>query len=501
MAEDGRRRYSRKNSSVNLDTLGLEMGNQPPQALDVEEAVIGAMLVEPNCVDDAVEELTPSCFYSEKNRMIYEAVVSLVNEHSPVDLLTVTQKLNAQGNLEIVGGAVVLAGMTRKIGAAAHVESYIKILKQKCIQRELITASYDILKNSYDSGINVDDLIDMAQTKIFAAIQNNVKKDVQEIGSVINQAIADIEKLQDSPGLSGVPSGFPSLDKVTLGWQPSDLIILAARPSMGKTAFVVNVARNAAVDHHKPVAMFSLEMPAIQLAKRMMVSETGLSAEKIKGGSRLEPYEWVQLEQKLKDLAKAPLYIDDTPSLPVMEFRSKVKRLVKQKGVKLVIVDYLQLMQGPAELRGMREQEVAAISRTLKATAKEMNVPIIALSQLSRDAVKRQGGNNKPQLSDLRESGSIEQDADMVLFIHRYDYQGFDSNPENVGKTDLIIAKHRNGEIGEIPLMFRSSEVRFVDMEDSLISQSFVPVSSMMNDDDFPSASGSSDFGGNTAFE
>ena len=501
MAEDGRRRYSRKNSSVNLDTLGLEMGNQPPQALDVEEAVIGAMLVEPNCVDDAVEELTPSCFYSEKNRMIYEAVVSLVNEHSPVDLLTVTQKLNAQGNLEVVGGAVVLAGMTRKIGAAAHVESYIKILKQKCIQRELITASYDILKNSYDSGINVDDLIDMAQTKIFAAIQNNVKKDVQEIGSVINQAIADIEKLQDSPGLSGVPSGFPSLDKVTLGWQPSDLIILAARPSMGKTAFVVNVARNAAVDHHKPVAMFSLEMPAIQLAKRMMVSETGLSAEKIKGGSRLEPYEWVQLEQKLKDLAKAPLYIDDTPSLPVMEFRSKVKRLVKQKGVKLVIVDYLQLMQGPAELRGMREQEVAAISRTLKATAKEMNVPIIALSQLSRDAVKRQGGNNKPQLSDLRESGSIEQDADMVLFIHRYDYQGFDSNPENVGKTDLIIAKHRNGEIREIPLMFRSSEVRFVDMEDSLISQSFVPVSSMMNDDDFPSASGSSDFGGNTAFE
>lgn len=481
--------------------LGLEVGNKPPQALDVEEAVIGALLIEPNCVDEAMEELTPACFYDEKHRMIFQAMTALVNEHTSIDLLTVTQKLKSQGNLELVGGPVVLARLSQKVGAAAHVEYYIRILKQKCIQRELITASYDILKNAYDETVNVDDLIDISQTRIFAAIQNNVKKDVQEIGSVINQAIADIEKLQDSPGLSGVPSGFPSLDKVTLGWQPSDLIILAARPSMGKTAFVVNVARNAAVDHHKPVAMFSLEMPAIQLAKRMMVSETGLSAEKIKGGSRLEPYEWVQLEQKLKDLAKAPLYIDDTPSLPVMEFRSKVKRLVKQKGVKLVIVDYLQLMQGPAELRGMREQEVAAISRTLKATAKEMNVPIIALSQLSRDAVKRQGGNNKPQLSDLRESGSIEQDADMVLFIHRYDYQGFDSNPENVGKTDLIIAKHRNGEIGEIPLMFRSSEVRFVDMEDSLISQSFVPVSSMMNDDDFPSASGSSDFGGNTAFE
>lgn len=501
MAEEGKRKYSKKKESVNLDTLGLEMGTKPPQALDVEEAVIGALLVEPNCVDDSVGELTPSCFYSEKHRKIYEAIVALVHEHTSVDLLTVSQKLQNLGNLEFVGGAVALAQLTRKIGAAAHIEYYIKILKQKCIQRELITASYDILKNSYDSSINVDELIDSAQSKIFAAIQNNIKKDAQDIGSVINQAIGDIERLQDSVGLSGVPSGFPSLDKVTLGWQPSDLIILAARPSVGKTAFVVNVARNAAVEHNVPVAFFSLEMPSIQLAKRMMVSETGLPAEKIKGGVRLEPYEWVQLEEKLKNLAKAPLYIDDTPSLPVMEFRSKVKRLVNQKGVKLIIVDYLQLMQGPPELRSMREQEVAAISRTLKATAKEMNVPIIALSQLSRDAVKRQGGNNKPQLSDLRESGSIEQDADMVLFIHRYDYQGFDSNPENIGRTELIIAKHRNGEIGEIPLTFRASEVRFVDMEDTLVAQSFVPVSSMMGDDGDGFSSGSSDFDSNSSFE
>ena len=459
------------------------MGNKPPQALDVEEAVIGALLIEPSCVDDSVEELTPSAFYSEKHRMIYQAIVSLVNEHSSVDLLTVSQRLKEQGNFEVAGGAGELARLTQKVGAAAHIEYYIKILKQKCIQRELITASYDILKNSYDESVNVDQLIDMAQTKIFAAIQNNVKKDVQEIGSVINQAISDIERLQQSTGLSGVPSGFPSLDKITFGWQPSDLIIVAARPSVGKTAFVVNVARNAAVDHHMPVAFFSLEMPAIQLAKRMMVSETGLSSDKIKGGTKLERFEWVQLEEKLKDLAKAPLYIDDTPSLPVMEFRSKVKRLVNQKGVRLVIVDYLQLMQGPAELKGMREQEVAAISRMLKATAKEMNVPIIALSQLSRDAVKRQGGNNRPQLSDLRESGSIEQDADMVLFIHRYDYQGLSEDAADVGRTDLIIAKHRNGEIADVPLIFRASEVRFVDSADSLVSQSFVPVSSIMNDD------------------
>ena len=288
------------------------MGNKPPQALDVEEAVIGALLIEPSCVDDSVEELTPSSFYSEKHRMIFQAIVALVNEHSSVDLLTVSQKLKEQGNFEVVGGASELAGLTQKVGAAAHIEYYIKILKQKCIQRELITASYAILKDSYDDSVNVDQLIDMAQTKIFAAIQNNVKKDVQEIGSVINQAISDIERLQESTGLSGVPSGFPSLDRVTFGWQPSDLIIVAARPSMGKTAFVMNIARNAAVDHHMPVAFFSLEMPAIQLAKRMMVSETGLSSDKIKGGTKLERYEWVQLEEKLKDLAKAPLYIEWT---------------------------------------------------------------------------------------------------------------------------------------------------------------------------------------------
>ena len=505
-SSDGKRR--RRSQTVNLDTLGLEMGNRPPQALDVEEAVLGALLVEPNCVDDAMEELTSGCFFSEKHRMIFEAMLHLVNSHVSIDPLTVSQQLRTDGNLDAVGGPVVLAQLSQKIGAAAHIEFYIKILKQKCIQRDLITASYTILKDAYDESINVDTLIDMAQTKIFGAIQNNVKKDVQEIGSVITLAISDIERLQESTGLSGVPSGFPSLDKITFGWQPSDLIILAARPSVGKTAFVLNVARNAAVDHHMPVAFFSLEMPAIQLVKRMMVSETGLEADKIKGGVKLEPYEWVQLEQKLKNLSKAPLYIDDTPGLPVMEFRSKAKRLVNQKGIRLIIVDYLQLMQGPAELRGLREQEVAAISRTLKATAKELNVPIIALSQLNRTAVNRQGSNGRPLLSDLRESGSIEQDADMVLFIHRADYQALSENPDDAGKTQLIIAKHRNGEIADIDLMFRKSEVRFVDMENSLIAQSssfesgsrsYVPVSDMAGGaSDFPSDS--SDFGPNPDF-
>ena len=470
MAEENRKSVRRKKDTVNLDTLGLEMGNKPPQALDVEEAVLGALLIEPNCIDEAMDELVPSCFYGEKNRMVFEAMRSLRAESVALDLLSVSQKLKSQGNLEAVGGTMYLAQLSQKIGAAAHIEYYIRILKQKFIQRELITASYDILKTSYDEAVNVDDLIDTAQTKIFSAIQNNVKRDVEEIGKVINDAMADIQRFQKlEGGLSGVPSGFPSIDKITLGWQASDLIILAARPSVGKTAFVLNLARNAAVDFNMPVAIFSLEMPSIQLAKRMMVSETRLSADKIKGGTKLEPHEWVQLEEQLKRLAKAPLYIDDTPSLPVMEFRSKVKKLVKQKGVRLVVVDYLQLMQGPAELRGMREQEVAAISRTLKATAKELNVPIIALSQLSRQSENRQGSNRRPQLSDLRESGSIEQDADMVMFIHRYDYQGLSDNPDDIGRTQIIIAKHRNGAIADVDMKFRADEVRFVDEQESLM--------------------------------
>ena len=504
MAETNRKSVRRKKDNVNLDTLGLEMGNKPPQALDVEEAVLGALLVEPNCIDEAMDELTPSCFYGEKHRMVFDAMRALRLESVALDLLSVSQKLKAQGNLETVGGTMFLAQLSQKIGAAAHIEYYIRILKQKFIQRELITASYDILKASYDEATNVDDLIDTAQTKIFDAIQNNVKKDVQEIGKVINDAIDEIAKFQKlEGGLSGVPSGFPSIDKITLGWQASDLIILAARPSVGKTAFVLNLARNAAVDFNMPVAIFSLEMPSIQLAKRMMVSETRLSADKIKGGTKLEPHEWVQLEEQLKRLAKAPLYIDDTPSLPVMEFRSKVKKLVKQKGVRLVVVDYLQLMQGPAELRGMREQEVAAISRTLKATAKELNVPIIALSQLSRQSENRQGSNRRPQLSDLRESGSIEQDADMVMFIHRYDYQGLSDNPDDIGRTQIIIAKHRNGAIADVDMKFRADEVRFVDEMESLahhaasldesgVPEGYIPIGSLSND---PMGGAPMDFG------
>ena len=466
MAEEGKRRsVRRKNPSVNLDTLGLEMGNRPPQALDVEEAVLGALLIEPNCVDEAMDELSPSCFYSERHRMIFEAMSSLNNEHVALDLLSVSQKLKSQGNLEAIGGTITLAQLSQKIGAAAHIEYYIRILKQKCIQRELITASYDILKTSYDESVNVDDLIDTAQTKLFAAIQNNVKKDVQEIGKVINEALDDLQKRQDSDGLSGVPSGFPSLDKITLGWQASDLIILAARPSVGKTAFVVNVARNAAVDFNMPVAIFSLEMPAKQLANRMMVSETKLSADKIKGGVKLQDWEWQQLDIQLKRLSKAPIYIDETPGITLTEFTAKAKRLVREKGVRIIFVDYLQLMHsGKPQVGGFSKvQEVTDISNTLKTTAKELGIPIIALAQLNRNLMSRMGSNGKPVLSDLKDSGSIEQDADIVMFIHRPGLLGLSEDLDEQAKTEVIIAKNRNGQVGSVNMRYVGHLMKFED--------------------------------------
>ena len=462
---DAKGKRARAQEPLNLETL---MGNKPPQALDMEEAVLGAMLVEPATIDESMEELTANCFYDPKHRMIFEAMSELVNEHANIDLITVSEKLRSKGNLEEIGGPVVLAGLSQNIGAAAHIEYYIKILKQKTIQRDLITASYDILKQSFDESTNVDDLIDDAQSKVYAAIQNNVKRDVQDIGSIINSVLNNLEELQNTTGLSGVPSGYPTIDRITQGWQKSDLIILAARPSVGKTAFALNIARNAAVESNMPVAVFSLEMSADQLGKRLITTESGLSGEKIKGGVKLEQYEWIQLENTLKRLSKAPLYIDDTPGIPIMEFRTKAKRLVKQKGVRLIVVDYLQLMQGPVELRGLREQEVAAISRTLKATAKELNIPIIALSQLSRNAVQRTGGTGKPQLSDLRESGSIEQDADMVIFIHRPDFVGMSDNPEDKEKAYIVIAKHRNGEVCDIEMKYKAGQVKFVEPDQSL---------------------------------
>ena len=494
MAKGTKRSSGAKES--NLDVLGLEMGKKPPQALDIEEAVLGALMLEPDAVTEVVDTIGPDCFYKEANRKIFTAITSLATRHAPVDIFTVSEELKNIGELESVGGLTYLSQLSMKIGAAAHIDYHAKILLQKYIQRELISISYGVQKEAFDDSLPVDDLLDNTQQKLFSLSDRNMRKDARAIQYVINDAIEDLQQNQlRQDGLSGVPSGYTAIDRITLGWQPSDLIIVAARPSMGKTAFVLTMARNMAVEHKVPVAFFSLEMSSTQLVKRLMISETGLDGDKIKGGKKLKDYEWEQLHSRINQLVKAPLYVDDTPSLSIFEFRSKARRLVSMNGVKMIVIDYLQLMTGPPELRGMREQEVSAISRSLKAISKELNVPIVALSQLSR-AVETRGGNKRPQLSDLRESGAIEQDADLVLFIHRGDYYGLaDENPALRGLTDIIIAKHRNGAVGDVKLKFRSSEVRFVDMTDTAFSgDSFEggeveTYQSRMNDDQFKSNS------------
>lgn len=454
---------------VNISAIGDEMGGfKPPQALDIEEAVLGALLLEPNVVPDVMDQISSDCFYKDAHKKVFEAISKLARENAPIDIFTVSEELNRNGELEAVGGRAFLSRLSLKIGAAAHVDYHTKILLQKWIQRELITISHETQKIAFDDSMPVDDLIDSAQSKIFSLAEKNMKRETTPIHSVIQMAVSEIEESQSREGnISGVPSGYRGLDAVTYGWQKSDLIIIAARPSVGKTAFVLTMARNMAVDHHIPVAVFSLEMSSTQLVKRIMISETGLSAEKIRGASKMTQNEWDQLNRGLSQLEKCELWIDDTPGLSIFEFRSKARRLVRNNKVQLIIIDYLQLMTGPPELKGMREQEVSTISRSLKTIAKELNVPIIALSQLNR-MVETRGGNKRPQLSDLRESGAIEQDADIVMFIHRPEMMGVSDDSTYPGFTQLIIAKHRNGEVKDVNMRFLSSEVRFVDENDGM---------------------------------
>ncbi|MBO4656329.1 MAG: replicative DNA helicase [Bacteroidales bacterium] len=454
----------KKEIKVDLPQLAVEMGRKPPQAIDIEEAVLAAMMLDSECINDVLESLTPDCFYNESNKKIFTAITAIASRNDKVDILTVADELSKTGDLEAVGGASYLSALSMKIGAAANTDYHTKILLQKYIQRELISISYRVQKQSFEDSMPVDDLLQYAQQEVFVLAERNMKRDTSPIQMVINQAIDDIQKGQErTDGLSGVPSGYANIDKITYGWQPSDLIILAARPSVGKTAFVLTMARNMAVDYNVPVAFFSLEMSQTQLVKRLLVSETGIPSDKIWGAKKFnDPQDWDTLNERIGKLSRAPLWIDDTPSLSIYEFRSKARRLVQTQNVKMIIIDYLQLMTGPVELRGMREQEVSAISRALKSIAKDLNVPILALSQLNR-SVETRGGSKRPQLSDLRESGAIEQDADIVMFIHRPEFFGTAEADAYPGQTQIIIAKHRNGETGDVEMRFVASEVRFED--------------------------------------
>ncbi len=448
--------------------LAYEMGKVPPQAIDLEEAVLGAIMLERDAVITVMDILKPESFYKEAHQKIFQAVSSLSTKLEPIDLYTVTEELRKNDHLEEVGGPVYIAQLTSKVGSAAHIDFHAKIIAQKYIQRELIRVSSEIQKRSFDDGPDVVDLLDYAEMELFKLAEGNVKKEALKINLVVKDALKMLENASKrEDGLSGVPSGFTELDRMTNGWQSSDMIVVAARPAMGKTAFVLSMARNMAIDHKRGVAFFSLEMSSVQLVNRLISGESGITAEKIRTG-KLDPHEWTQLEIKIRDLVDAPMFIDDTPSLSIYDFRAKCRRLKSQHDIGIVIIDYLQLMTGPAETKGNREQEVSTISRTLKAIAKELNIPIIALSQLNR-SVETRTGNKRPQLSDLRESGAIEQDADMVMFIHRPEYYGFLEDEEGnslVGMAEIIVAKHRNGAVGDVRLRFIKEQAKFTDVED-----------------------------------
>lgn len=463
-----------RRSRITNPTPYAGMGKLPPQATDLEEAVLGALMLEKDALSSVIDILKPEVFYRDNHQKIFQAIRTLFEKTSPVDILTVTAQLRSQGELEMIGGAYYITELTNRVASAANIEYHSRIIIQKYIQRELIRISTEVINTAYEDTTDVLDLLDKAEKNLFDIAQNNLRRDSRKMDDILNEALKEIEALKDKKdGLTGVASGFTELDRMTSGWQKSDLVIIAARPAMGKTAFVLSCARNAAVDFAKPVVVFSLEMSSIQLVNRLVSGETEIEQEKIRKGT-LEEWEWQQIHSKVGRLEQAPIIIDDTPALNIFEFRAKCRRLKSQHDIQLIIIDYLQLMHGKSDGKGgNREQEIGSISRALKSVAKELNVPVIALSQLSRAVENRPGGSKRPMLSDLRESGSIEQDADMVLFLYRPEYYGLevdeDNNPTQ-GVGEVIIAKHRNGETGRVRLKFVGKYVKFQDLDQGMDS-------------------------------
>jgi replicative DNA helicase len=457
-----------------IEQINVEYGKIPPQAVELEEAVLGALMLEKDAFDNVVEILKPDSFYIEAHQKIYQAILDLNSKEQVVDLLTVTEELRNKDQLDTIGGPIFITQLTSRVISGAHVEFHARIIAQKYIQRELIRVSSEIQQRAFDSSIDVNDLLEYSEMELFNVAEGNIKKQTQKIGPLIDEAIKQIQEAgKQEDGLSGVPSGFTKVDRITSGWQKSDLIIIAARPSMGKTAFVLSMARNIAVDLGRGIAVFSLEMSSIQLVNRLISAETELPSDKIRNG-KLEPYEWVQLDDKIKNLTKSPIFVDDTPAISIFEIRAKCRRLIKKhSNIQIIVIDYLQLMTAGGDNKsGNREQEVSVISRSLKALSKELNIPIIALSQLNR-SVETRGGSKRPQLSDLRESGAIEQDADVVAFIHRPEYYGFDTDENGQslkGIAEIIIAKHRNGAVGEVKLKFKNELAKFSDLEEDDMS-------------------------------
>lgn len=489
---------------VEKTVTGPDIGKLPPQARELEEAVLGALMLEKDAYSIVGEILKPESFYDPTHQLVYGAIQGLSMQQKPVDVLTVVEELKRRGELEPAGGAIYIAELSEKVASAAHIEYHSRIIAQKYLARELISFSTQISQNAFDETVDVDDLMQETEGKLFEISQRNVKKDVIQINPVIKEALENIQIAANrKDGMSGLPTGFKELDSLTSGWQKSDLIIIAARPAMGKTALVLSMAKNIALDFEQPIAIFSLEMSNVQLVNRLIVNVCQIKGESVKSG-RLSEDEWERLDRNHKLLYNSPIYIDDTPSLSVFELRTKARRLVREHNVKALIIDYLQLMNASGMSFGSREQEVSMISRSLKGLAKELNLPIIALSQLNRGVESRVGNEGKrPQLSDLRESGAIEQDADIVCFIHRPEYYRITEDEHGnslVGIAEVIIAKHRNGPTGIANMRFDNEYARFQNLDELAVGRNYVEMPSRMNknakpaDSNGDTSSASSDF-------
>jgi replicative DNA helicase len=449
--------------------VNSNLGKMPPQAVDVEEAILGALMLEKEAFNIVSEILKPESFYKESHQLIYKSILELFDKSEPIDIITVTNHLRSKGELEIAGGPFYVTELTNKVNSAANIEYHARIVSQHAIKRELISVATEIHREAYEDTSDVFELLNKTEQSIYVISEANIRKNYADMRSLMGQALKELQDKKDHEDkLTGVPSGFTGLDRVTSGWQKSDLVILAARPGMGKTAFVVSAMRNAAVEFNQPVAIFSLEMSSVQLVNRLISAEAELDSEKIKKGN-LQEYEWQQLHHKIPKLTNAPIYIDDTPALSIRELRTKSRRLKSKHNIQMIIIDYLQLMTGDGNGKGggNREQEIASISRALKNLAKELSVPVIALSQLSR-SVETRGGDKRPMLSDLRESGSIEQDADMVIFLYRPEYYKIDQDEAGnslKGIGEVIIAKHRNGNLETVQLKFVGKYTKFCDLD------------------------------------
>lgn len=452
-------------------------GKTPPQALDIEEAVLGALMLDQNAIVNTIEMLHPDFFYKPEHQYIFRAIHNLVEKARPVDLYTVIEELRFEGNLENAGGSYFVAQITNHVTSSAHVEHHARILSEKFIQRELIRISTETITEAYKETTDVVTLLDDTEGKLMDINDNNFRSDYQNISDVVSKALKEIDEASAiEGGVTGIPTGFSELDSYTAGFHPGTLVIIAARPAMGKTALALTMMRNMAVDYKKPVAFFSMEMPATEIAMRLISAESNIEAQLMKKGA-LEPWMKEQILAKSEMLNTAPIYLDDSSQMSIFELRAKCRRLKQRFNIQAVFIDYLQLMRGDEGRNGNREQEISTISRQLKSLSKELAIPIIALAQLSR-AVETRGGSKEPLLSDLRESGAIEQDADIVMFIYRPEYYGQAEDENNIptaGMAKVILAKHRAGGTGRINMKFVAKYARFENFESSLMGSNVMP--------------------------